>query len=267
MSSLWLPDNMKNFSYLLVVWCIALCFLTQSDSQASAQHRSDSVLSVYVDIDASTWKTRGRIFYDVEGSLLRKLATAGFSIVRNKQEPHVFTLSVRYSEEQGVPYAVTKYGTVLKANFSLHQDSPNALWQLHISEFSENSVTGTPPYLDVLQKFDTNPYYFFIGGLLRIFLEQELNAEQALLVLMQQVAIERSSSTRGSKQADRFQEADHSMNSSRDLYLPTAMLRSIEELVRRQDRRAIPVLTRLLDYPHKEVRAGASKALDVLEAL
>ena len=259
---------MKPYSYVMI-YCIVLWCIVEKDSIVFAQPRSDlhqSKLSVYVDIEASTWKPRGRIFYDVKGSLLRKLSSAGFRIVRHEQDPHVFRLSVRYSEEKGMPYAVTKYGTVLNANFSLFQESSKALWDLRITEFSENSVSGTPPYLDVLQKFDTNPYYFFIGGLLRTFLEQRLNPEQALLILLRQVALERSLSVRNSESVERFRESDHSMNSAQELYLPIAMIRSIQELVRREDRRAIPVLNRLLNYPHKAVRAGASKALGVLEA-
>ena len=258
----------KNYGYVVV--SIALCVIMAKDVSVFAQSQpvvSPSDLSVYVDIHEHTWKSRGRIFYDIKGSLFRKLTAAGFTVVRNEQEPHVYTLSVRYIEEKGAPYAVTKYGTVLRANFSLFRDSAKPLWSLRISEFSENSVTGTPPYLDVLQKFDTNPSFFFMGGLLRIFLEKNLLTEQALPVLLQQVAFTRSMSVENSQRTDRFHESDHSMEGPHELYLPTAILRSIQELVRCEGRQAIPTLTRFLKDPHEEVRAGASKALSVLEAL
>ncbi|MGB0911373.1 MAG: HEAT repeat domain-containing protein [Nitrospirales bacterium] len=259
---------MKPYFQLALVFCVTLCFFVETTRLAFAQQQaepSQSDLSVYVDIDASTWKTRGRIFYDVEGALRRKLTSAGFTIVHHEQEPHVFTLSVRYHEEKSVQYAITKYGTVLRANFSLFRETLKPLWKLNISEISENSVSGTPPYLDVLQKFDTNPYYFFIGGLLRTFLEKELNVEQALLELVRKVAFERSLSVGNPHPTDSFLDSDHSMDSSQEFYLPTAMLRSIQELVRREDRGAIPVLTRLLDFPHQQVRASASKALGIFE--
>ncbi len=259
---------MKVYSYIFPL-CLILTLVSPANSFVSPQPLSDSDrsdLTVYVDIDASTWKTRGRIFYDVEGSLRRKLTGAGFTIVQNEQTPHMFRLSVRYTEEQGAPYAATKYGTVLRASFVLSRESTQALWELHISEFSENSVIGTPPYLDVLQKFDTNPYYFFIGGLLRTFLERKLNIEDALLVLVRDVALERSLTPDEYGPLDHLLDSDHSMDSSQALYLPVAMLRSIQELVRRENLGAIPVLTRLLDYPHEKVRVGASKALIALKA-
>ncbi len=252
--------------YCSVMLCMGLGSIVGNDSFVYAHSQpvmTPSAFSVFVDIDARTWKTRGQVFYDVKGALFRKLTAAGFTVVRNKQEPHMYTLSVRYIEEKGAPYAVTKYRTVLRANFSLFQDSVKVLWNLHISEFSENSVMGTPPYLDVLQKFDTNPYFFFIGGLLRIFLEKNLMTEQALPVLLQRTSFHRSMSVRNSQHTDRFHESDHSMDGPHELYLPMAILRSIRELVRYEGRLAIPTLTRLLKDPHEEVRAGASKALSV----
>ncbi|MCA9472205.1 MAG: hypothetical protein MRJ96_15475 [Nitrospirales bacterium] len=223
--------------------------------------------TILVDVDATTWKTRGRIFYDVEGSLFRKLHSAGFQIARSRQEFHDWTLLVRYREEKGPAYTASEYGTILRATFSLFRGATQAVWEVSLVERSENSVSGTPPYLDVIQKLDSNPYYFFIGLLLRTFIEQELSVEQALLLVLQQEALRSSSSDPPNSQADLFEDADHSMNFSDEYYFPFAMVRSINELVRRHDRRVIPILDRLLDYPDEQVRHGARQALQSLDAL
>ena len=44
--------------------------------------------TVFVDTSISTWKPRGIMYWDVEGSLINKLAEVGFTVVREKSEPH-----------------------------------------------------------------------------------------------------------------------------------------------------------------------------------
>ena len=53
--------------------------------------------TIQVIVQASTWKTRGRLLYDVEGSILKKLSLAGFRAVQDKKKPHQYQLVVQYA--------------------------------------------------------------------------------------------------------------------------------------------------------------------------
>ena len=136
--------------------------------------------SVYVDVVAETWKTRGRLLYDIEGSVLRKLASSGFRFVRHQDERHELTLVVRYQEERGEQYDINAYGTVIHGKFHLDSPQSESAWQFTISETSNNSISGPPPYLDALEKFETNPYYFFLGDILRGHIQEDLEPKGGL---------------------------------------------------------------------------------------
>jgi len=51
--------------------------------EARALH---SAKTIYVDVTASTWKTRGRLLYDIEVAVRVKLASVGLTVVRTSQE-------------------------------------------------------------------------------------------------------------------------------------------------------------------------------------
>ena len=223
--------------------------------------------SVYVDVVAETWKTRGRLLYDIEGSVLRKLASAGFHFVRDQEDRHELTLVVHYREERGEQYDINAFGTVIHGRFSLDSPQSEFSWQFTISETSNNSISGPPPYLDALQKFESNPYYFFLGDILRGHVQQNLEPKRGLLF-----ALERMMTMEGSLiKTDRIGSSDflhppepHAMPVSQDLYATTAVLRALEKYVDSGDRSIIPILFRLIHHQESEVRIAAIEALGTL---
>ena len=223
--------------------------------------------SVYVDIVAETWKTRGRLLYDIEGSILRKLASAGFHFVRDQADRHELTLVVHYREERGEQYDVNAYGTVIHGRFSLESPQSDLSWQFTISETSTNSISGPPPYLDALQKFESNPYYFFLGDILRGHVQQNLAPKPGLLF-----ALERMMTLEGGLiKTDRIGSSDflhppepHAMPVSRDLYAATAVRRALEKYVDSGDRGIIPLLFRLIHHQDPAVRIAAIEAFGSL---
>ena len=259
---------MKSYVYYFSALAF-LTFIVVSSPSVRGQHsvpEFTSNPSVFIDLDAKTWKTRGRIFYDVKGSLSRKLHSAGFKIARNREDLHNWILSVRYREEKGAAYGSNKYGTVLRATFSLFRGTTNMVWRVTLTEHSDNSVSGIPPYLDVIQKLDSNPYYFFIGMLLKKYIEHDLLAEGALRNVLHQIALQYTNVNISHSETYISGDAAHFMSFSEEYYFPFAMVRSIKELVRLKDRQSIPVLTHLIHYPIKQVRDEARKALRVFNA-
>ena len=224
--------------------------------------------SIYVDVGAETWKTRGRLLYDIEGSVLRKLASAGFQVVRHQDDRHELTLVVRYREERGEQYDINAYGTVIHGKFYLDSPQSESSWQFTVSETSYNSISGPPPYLDALERFETNPYYFFLGDILRGHVRKNLETRGGLLF-----ALERMMSLEGSLvKTDRPVSSDmmkppepHAMPVAQELYATTAVRRTLDIYVNSGDRRVIPLLFRLIHHQDPAVRIGAIEAFGALD--
>lgn len=241
--------------------CIPLTCLSEEGTSVKAW--SDAP-SVYVDVDAETWKTRGRLLYDIEGSVLRKLASAGFNLVRVKDDTHELTLIVRYWEERGEQYNINAYGTVIHGKFYLDSSQSESSWEFTISETSSNSISGPPPYLDALEKFETNPYYFFLGDILRGHIQENLEPRGGLIFALERMI----SQERGIIQLDGISPTNsikfpgpHTMLSYQELSDTTAIRRSISEFVNSRDHRVTPVLFRLIHHREAPVRIRAVEAL------
>ena len=218
--------------------------------------------SIHIQVEANTWKTRGRLYWDVEGSLIKKLAATGFKIVRNQENPHQLILQVLYKEERGEQYDINAYGTVIHGTFLLENSPSGGPWKLKISETSINSISGTPPYLDVLDKFQTNPYYFFVGEILRGNVEKGLDPRGGLIYALELVL--RNENATGWRSGTSGRDAGshlHTMDSDRVFYKNRAIRRAINDCVEANDRRIVPVLSKLLSFPDSAVRIRSIEAM------
>ena len=235
----------------------------QSSSQEETSENiwSDAPL-IHVQVDAQTWKTRGRLYWDVEGSMRKKLAATGFRVVRNQESSHQLTLEVLYKEERGEQYDINAFGTVIHGTFLFKNTPSGEPWELKISEYSTNSISGTPPYLDVLDKFQTNPYYFFIGGILRGNIEKGLDPRGGLIYALELLLSDENATGWRSGSIGRDAGSHlHTMDSDRVFYKNQAIRRAIDDCVESDDRRIVPVLTKLLGYPDSAVRVRTIEAM------
>jgi len=218
--------------------------------------------SIHIQVVAKTWKTRGRLYWDVEGSMIKKLADTGFDIVRSEESPHQFTLKVLYREDRGEQYGINAYGTVIHGTFLLDNPPRGNPWELKISEASTNSISGTPPYLDALDKFQSNPYYFFVGEILRGGLEKGLDPRAGLIYALELALSVETSRPREAGSIGRDAGSHlHSMDSEREFYETKAIRRAIDDCVDASDRRIIPVLSQLLNHPDSAVRIRTIEAM------
>ena len=112
-------------------------------------------------------KPAGRLLYDVEGSILKKLSLAKFQAIHDTKKPHQYQLVVQYEEERGAQYGVELWGTSINASFLFRGAGMENPMSWEIRETSTNTVSGPAPYLDALLKFETHPYYFFLGSMLK----------------------------------------------------------------------------------------------------
>ena len=223
--------------------------------------------TLYVDAKASTWKPRGRLLYDIEGSVRVKLTAAGFDIVRTRSSPHAFTLSVDYQETRGIPLGVNDFGTVITGKFRLEDRQGDSLFELVLQETADSSNSGTPPYLDTLQNFQTNPYYYFLGNIVWGQVHGKRNVQTIFLEALEALARNHKRTDDSGQTLSRFSEPAHSLVSSHALFAATAIQRTIHEFLTSNNRQIIPVLFLLLDYPHANVRVSAINALGAFREL
>ena len=214
---------------------------------------------IQVLVETSTWKKRGRLLYDVEGSILKKLFVAGFHAVHEDAEPHQFDLVVNYQEERGPQYGVFLWGTTIHGSFTFRGGNLSEPFQWEIVETSRNVVSGVPPYLDALEKFETHPYYFFLGPILKTMTEGSRSSQEALKsAVTEQVFLAYPLNTESvSQEPDPYY--DQYMDTSQTLYQEVGFQRALDDLLAHQvsDEELVPIAKQLLASvdPHSRIRA------------
>ena len=215
--------------------------------------------TIQVIVQASTWKTRGRLLYDVEGSILKKLSLAGFRAVQDKKKPHQYQLVVQYEEERGAQYGVELWGTIIHASFFFRGANMTEPLSWEIRETSTNAVSGPAPYLDALLKFETHPHYFFLGSMLKSMVKGVGNQPEALTQAVSEFVLVVYPTIDQAVTQDGVRIQDHFMDNSQRVYQEVALQRALDELVHQEisNDSLASIAERLLDSadPHSRIRA------------
>ena len=207
----------------------------------------------------STWKTRGRLLYDIEGSILKKLALAGFQVVHDVKKPHQYQLVVQYDEERGAQYGVELWGTTINASFLFRGTGVDEPQRWEIRETSANTVSGPAPYLDALLKFETHPHYFFLGSMLKRMAMGVSVQSAALTQAVKEFVLVVYPTIAEGISLERGRIQDHFMDNSERVYQEVALQRALDELIHQEvsDEALSPIAERLLEStdPHSRIRA------------
>ena len=225
--------------------------------------------TIYVDVQASTWKTRGRLLWDAEADIRAKLIAVGFEIVREKNQPHALTLTGAYEETRGRQFGINRYGTVLTGTFRVEHHEKGPLLEITIQERAELTPSGTLPYLDSLHNFLTNPYYHFLGEIVDGQIHRNQDAHRVFLKELH-AKVTHEAVPEASENSDWLPEGIHSMQQAHTLYEPVAARRTIGEFVGENDDRIVGILPDLLNHPDVYVKVRSIEAFgdfSVTEAL
>ena len=215
--------------------------------------------TIQVIVEASTWKTRGRLLYDIEGSILKKLSLAGFQAIHDTKKPHQYQLVVQYEEERGAQYGVALWGTTINATFFLRGAGmgESKSWEIH--ETSTNMISGPAPYLDALLKFETHPHYFFLGAMLERMTKGVTSQPDALRQAVTEFVSLVYPTIDVAIPQDGVRIQDHFMDNSGRVYQEVALQRALDELVDQEiaHDQLVPIAERLLKStdPLSRVRA------------
>lgn len=268
---------MKAHRLFPIAMLVMVCGFAPDRAQAKVEYLTDPAVfstlrmanSIYVDVQASTWKTRGRLLWDAPADVRTKLIAVGFEIVREKSQPHALTLTGSYEETRGRQFGINRYGTVLTGTFRVEHHEKGPLFEITIQEKSTLTSSGTLPYLDSLHNFLTNPYYHFLGEIVDGQIHRNQDAHRVFLKeLRAKVAHEAAPAV--SDNPDWIPEGIHSMQQAHTLYEPVAARRTIGEFVQAKDDRIVDLLPDLLNHPDVYVKVRGVEAygdFGVMEAL
>ncbi|MDE0144293.1 MAG: HEAT repeat domain-containing protein [Nitrospira sp.] len=225
--------------------------------------------TIYVDVQASSWKPRGRLLWDPPADIRAKLIAVGFEIVREKTQPHALTLTGSYEETRGRQFGINRYGTVLTGTFRIEHHEKGPLFEMTIQERAALTPSGTLPYLDSLHNFLTNPYYHFLGEIVDGQVHRNQDAHAVFLKELH-ANVARYAVPEVSDNPEWIPEGIHSMQQAHTLYEPVATRRTIGEFVQADDDRIVDILPDLLNHPDVYVKVRSVEVFGdfrVMEAL
>ncbi len=267
---------------LAVVMMCMVCVIVSDRALANVEYLAGldvfpirTANTIYVDVQVSTWKTRGRLLWDAPADIRAKLIAVGFEIVREKTEPHALTLTGSYEETRGRQFGINRYGTVLSGTFRIEHHEKGPLFEITIQEKATLTPSGTLPYLDSLHKFLTNPYYHYLGEIIDGQVHRSQDVHRVFLKELR-AKVTHDAAPRVSDNPDWIPEGIHSMQQAHTLYEPVAARRTIGEFVQAEDDRIVDLLPDLLKHPDVYVKVrsvqafgdfGVSEALPLLRDL
>ena len=234
----------------------AVAFAEGRDPSAAVPPQQAEGSRVYVDLSFATWHPRGRSMSQIAPAIRVKLAAAGFTVVPSQTDPHDFTLQVAYREERGRQFRFDTYGTKITCMFLLQPASGETLLDLTIREESGDYDFGTAPYLEALEKFDTNPYFYFLGDIVKGRVSAKTDTTDALIQGLSRMV--QAEPRRGGPLPT---GGDLSLTQSETVYSLLARENTIKELGRLKDTRAVPIFTSLLNHASSQVRLTTIEAL------
>jgi len=121
---------------------------------------------------------------------------------------------------------------------------------LKVSSSSSDPPVGTAPYLDALCQYDTNPYYFLIGDLVRARVSTGAAPRAGLIAGISQLSGPQVSFSDPAR-------STQPMPPSEALSSPIVLSHAAKELAWLDERRAIPMVMGLQSHSDIRVRTSA----------
>lgn len=246
------------------VWLVIVCAVTgacllearvAAASDASPGAKGDR--GIVVQTHMTTWMPRGRTLMDLDALIRNKLTSAGFTLVPEAKESQLPTLRIDYRETRGRQYDISTFGTIITCQVSLEDDTRGELLSYTVQESSGNQLFGTPPYIEAMQKFETNPYIYLLGDLVLGRAVLGMDTVESLVRGLERVTDREQSSQ------DPL-SLPHTLTRAETGYAAEARDNTIEEVARLKDPRAVPVLVALLGDSDPRARRLSAKALGAI---
>lgn len=190
--------------------------------------------------------------YKVAITIKSKLERAGFRAVFDPTQPHDAVLVINYQESPGPEYGRLEQGTKILCDVTLHRvaaggRTPEFAYRLEAATSWPTPVGSL--YWDAVQHLEENPYYYYLGELLRGWLTAQSDAGAVFSKMLRQPPMTISMG------------GEDTQPTARDVANQVARLDAIRELGRMKDRRAIETLLDLVGQPNQQEQLVAVAAI------
>ena len=220
---------------------------------------------IYLDVQASTWRPRGRVSFGIVPSVRMKLASAGFAVTQAPESPHGLILTVEYREERGKQISFNLYGTEIMCVILLDHPQQGRLLSVKIHESPAYAGLVTAPYVEVVEKFQANPYFYFLGDLIRGRIDAHFDTTGALIQALDR-HVDRERHPRAVTPLDTLESPAETFSDLDLHFAGLARENAVEELGRLKDSRAIELLKSLMFDSDPRTRLRAVLALGEFDA-
>ena len=217
-------------------------------------------LVLYLDLDTSTWRSRGRISFGIAPTLRLKLVSAGLGVIQDPTASHDATLKVEYREERGKQISVNSFGTDITCLVRLEVPQNEQTLSLVIHESPSYTDLVNAPYVEVIEKLQANPYFYFLGAIVRERIQTRVDTTGALIRALD-LQFDRELHPPPVTPLDTLVSPGETFPDVDALFLATAEQNTVEELGRLKDTRAIDLLERLTLHANRLTRLRAVVAL------
>jgi hypothetical protein len=173
---------------------------------------------------------------------------------------HNATLTVEYREQRGKQISVSLFGTDITCRMVL--DDPQAEQTLSVIIHESPSYTDliNAPYVEVIEKLQANPYFYFIGDIVREQMETHVDTTGALIQALDR-QFDRELHSPPVTPLDTLVSPGETFPDLDSVYSAAAQQNTIEELGRLKDSRAVRLLGRLTSHANRITRLHAVVAL------
>lgn len=194
---------------------------------------SSPVRTILLAGQVSTWLSQPQPPYNVVITVKMKLERVGYRVVTDPQQAHDAVLVIDYQETQGRQYRALEHGTNIRCEMTLHvptAGSWSAVWNRRVETGTSWPTPVGSVYWDAVQNLEEEPYYYYLGELLKGRLDRREEAALVFMAMLQE-SRGRQGSDGGGVQAPARETAQEG-----------ARLNAIGELGRLRERRALPLL-------------------------
>ena len=215
---------------------------------------------VYVDIQTGTWRSRGRVSFAIEPTVRMKLASAGLVVTQDPSAVRDVTLKVDYRESRGRQISMDIFGTEIICHIRLEHPQQGSLWSMSIHEEPSYERLVEAPYVEVVTKLETNPYFYFLGELVRGRIEASLDPTGVLIQALKR-KVERDRQPPPVTALDTLESPAETFPDLSLHFAGQAQENTVDELGRLKDVRALDLLESLTRHPDPRIRLHAVRAL------
>ncbi len=156
-----------------------------SDSPKSQEDRKalQDIHTILVTGTIQTWLDVPAPPYNVGVTLKLKLQDAGFQVVFDPNQPHDADLRIQYEEIPSGQFQVLEEATAIRYRMQLVHDRLGEIFSHHF-EAGPNAIPLGSLYWDTIGNLEEDPYYCFVGDLIRGHLHRGQNKQDMLLEVL-----------------------------------------------------------------------------------